>query len=352
MTKGSVMVAVSGGVDSSASAALLQEAGYDCRGVFMATHDDAAGARQDAEAVCRRLDIPFDALDMRAAFEKDIVAYFCDEYRRGRTPNPCVRCNRTIKFGALWRFAQDRGADFLATGHYAKRLCVDGQHGIYQADNLAKDQSYVLSMIDRQVLPHILLPMAELSKDQTRRIAARFGLLTEHKDDSQEICFIPDDDYIGLLGKRMPEIIRKGKVVDTAGVVLGEHDGVFRFTIGQRRGLRIAMGKPMYVVAIDAATNTVTLGEKADLYRRTLLAESVNWLIDPPDEPFEAVVKIRYNHRGAAARVTAEPDGTTVGIVFDEPVSAITPGQAAVMYQHTPHGLRVAGGGWIKGTVD
>ena len=343
-----VMVAVSGGVDSSATAALLKDAGYTCSGVFMITHDDAQPAQQDAEAVCHHLEIPFYTLDLRPDFQRDIISNFCDEYRHGRTPNPCLLCNRLIKFGKLWAFALEKGADFIATGHYAKKLCIAGQHGICQADNIAKDQSYVLSMIHREVLPHILLPMAEFTKDQTRKIAARYALPTEHKEDSQEICFIPNDDYIGMLHQWAPGIDHPGDVLDTDGNVLGRHEGICRFTIGQRRGLRIAMGKPMYVVGIDAERNTVTLGEKADLYSSALLAESVNWLMNIAAEPFEAIVKIRYNHRGAAGRVIPESNGRQIRIEFNEPVSAITPGQAAVMYRPTVSGLQVVGGGWIR----
>lgn len=342
------MVAVSGGVDSSTAAALLLEAGYVCSGVYMITHDDALHAQRDAESVCRHLGISLYILDLRPDFQRDIISYFCEEYRRGRTPNPCVLCNRLIKFGRLWEFAVEKGAQSIATGHYTKIRCIEEKYGIYQADNIAKDQSYVLSMIRREVLPHILLPMAEYTKEQTRTIAARFALPTEHKKDSQEICFIPDDDYIGKLHQWAPEINRAGDVLDTAGNVLGRHEGICRFTIGQRRGVRIAMGKPMYVVGIDAEHNTITLGEKADLCHSALIADFVNWLSDIPSEPFDAIVKIRYNHCGAAGRVFPESNGSQVRIEFNEPVSAITSGQAAVMYRSTEYGLQVVGGGWIK----
>lgn len=341
-----VFVAVSGGVDSSTAAALLLDAGYDCCGMFMITHDRADAARCDAEKVCRHLDIPLHVLDLRKDFDR-IIDYFCDTYQRGQTPNPCVYCNRLIKFGILWEFAEDQGADFIATGHYAQIRQKDGRLALYQAKDRAKDQSYVLSMIRREMLDHILLPMAEYNKPQTRKAAARFGLQTRHKQDSQEICFIPDDDYIAMLGQWRPDIGMPGHVVDTEGNILGRHEGIHRYTIGQRRGLGIALGKPMYVIRIDFQSNTVVLGKKEDLLSHQLHIHQVNWLIDPPAEPFSAKVKIRYNHPGSMAVVKPGPDPDTAEVIFDQPVSAITPGQAAVMYQADGSDWQTVGGGWI-----
>ncbi|MDM7985835.1 MAG: tRNA 2-thiouridine(34) synthase MnmA [Smithella sp.] len=340
-----VFVAVSGGVDSSASAAILCRRGYSCDGVFMITHDASQAALEDAEKVCETLGIKLHILDFRKEFE-EILNYFTEQYRQARTPNPCVLCNRVMKFGRLWDYARQHRADYIATGHYV-RIIRQGQfHGLFAAEDKKKDQSYVLSMIRRDTLKHVLFPMADLTKDQTRKIAADFGLHITQKKDSQEICFIPDNDYIGLLMKRCPQIAQPGNVVDKNGQVLGKHDGVFRYTIGQRRGVRIALGQPAYVIGLDVNTHTVILGSKEDLHSDHLTARQVNWLIDKPDKPFESLVKIRYNHSGARAMVYPGQKNE-VEIRFEQPVSAITPGQAAVMYIRNELGLQVAGGGWI-----
>ena len=343
-----VLVALSGGVDSSTAAALLCRDGYDCAGVFMITNDCAFHARADAETVAGKLGIPLHVLDLREDFEQ-ILDYFCSEYRRGRTPNPCVFCNRLIKFGKLWDFAQSHGASFLATGHYARVLRFDETVGLYEAANPVKDQSYVLAMIEKNVLPNILLPMGDYSKEQTRQMAAEFGLGTEHHEESQEICFIPDDDYVAVLEQRCPELVRKGNIIDSSGRILGEHDGVHRYTIGQRRGLRVAMGKPYYVTKIDAESNTVTLGPKEEVMQKKLRVAGTNWLIEEPSSPFQAKVKIRYNDRGAPATVIPQRNGALVE--FDQPVSAITPGQLAAFYIRQAGQSRVVGGGWIDKVV-
>jgi len=222
--------------------------------------------------------------------------------------------------------------------------------GLYEAANPSKDQSYVLSMIDKAMLPKIILPMGDYSKDQTREMAAKFDLSSAQSKESQEICFIPDDDYVAVLEQRCPELVRKGNIVDSSGKVLGEHEGVHRFTIGQRRGLRVAMGRPYYVTKIDAESNTVTLGPKEEVMQKTLRATGTNWLIDDPVSPFRAKVKIRYNSKGALATVT--PQDNSVAVEFDEPVSAITPGQLAAFYIQEEKNNRLIGGGWIDKVAD
>lgn len=341
-----VFVAVSGGVDSAAAAALLCQQGFSCAGMFMITHDAAESALDDARKVCKSLGIQLHVLDVRREFE-EILNYFTDQYRQARTPNPCVLCNRVMKFGRLWDYAHQHGAEYIATGHYVRIIREGSFCGLFAAQDKKKDQSYVLSMIHREMLNHILFPMADLTKDQTRKIAADFGLHITQKEDSQEICFIPDNDYAGLLIKRCPQIAQPGNVVDKSGKVLGTHDGIFRFTIGQRRGVRIPMSRPVYVINLDAETRTVILGPKEDLLSDRLTAKEVNWLIDKPDKPFDALVKIRYNHAGAEA-VVFPRQNDEVEIHFNRPVSAITPGQAAVMYIRNDLGLQVAGGGWIS----
>ncbi|RKY20489.1 MAG: tRNA 2-thiouridine(34) synthase MnmA, partial [Planctomycetota bacterium] len=317
-----VFVALSGGVDSSTAAALLLERGFDCTGVFMITCDYAQYAQADAEEAAKKLGIKLHLLDLRKDFEQ-VLDYFYAEYKRGRTPNPCVFCNKYIKFRKLLKFAQSSGADFFATGHYAKILEHNNRTGLYAAASGTKDQSYALSMIDRDVLSYIILPMGDYSKEQVREMATKFGLGAEQGKESQEICFIPDDDYVAALEQRFPELVRNGRIIDSSGNVLGEHNGVHRFTIGERRGLRVAMGKPYYVVKIDAESNTITLGQKDELMQKKLTATGVNWLIDKPALPFRADVKIRYNDGGTSATVSPQEDGVIVE--FDEPVSAITP---------------------------
>ena len=339
-----VFVALSGGVDSSTATAILQRDGIDCEGVFMITNDSAHHAQSEAEMVAGELGIKLHVLDLRKDFER-ILDYFYTEYRKGRTPNPCVFCNRLIKFGKLWEFAQNHGARFLATGHYARILNQNNDIGLYEAANPSKDQSYVLAMIQKDMLPNIVLPMGDYSKDQTREMAANFGLRTAQSSESQEICFIPDDDYVAVLEQRCPELIRRGNIVDSSGKVLGEHNGVHRFTIGQRRGLRVAMGKPYYVTKIDAESNTVTLGPKEEVMQNQLRAKNINWLIDEPASLFRAKVKIRYNSKGALATVIPHDDHVIVE--FDEPVSAITPGQLAAFYVRGEKNNRLIGGGWI-----
>ena len=343
-----IVVAMSGGVDSSAAAALLLEQGYECAGAFMITSDRSDKGQKDAEAVAAKLGIELHVLDVRAEFEH-ILDDFCDEYARGRTPNPCVVCNRRIKFGHLWDFARQVDAGFLATGHYARIMMHKGSAGLYQGIDAAKDQSYALSMVDRGVLDHVVLPMGDHTKAQARRIARRLGLGLEDKDESQEICFIPDDDYVGVLERRRPGLGGEGPIVDSSGKILGTHNGVHRYTIGQRRGLRVAMGVPYYVTRLEPARNTVVLGPKDEIMHRRLSATQVNWLVDKPLSPFRATVKIRYNDGGHAATVTPDADAAQVG--FDEPNMAITPGQLAVFYINDAGAQRVAGAGWID-TVD
>ena len=352
MSRGRVFIAVSGGVDSSVAAAMLKQDGYDCTAFYMITHDEGHHAAADAQHVCDDLGIELHILDLRKDFQC-VIDYFCETYGRGQTPNPCVYCNRAVKFGILWDYAKARGADYIATGHYAAISTYQDQPALAAAHDPTRDQSYVLSMIRREVLGHILFPMADITKDTTRRIAGELGLITQHKKDSQEICFIPDNDYIARLRKWRPDIGGKGKVIDMAGSVLGEHDGIHQFTIGQRRGLGIALGTPAYVVRMDIAANTVTLGSKEDLLSGSLTAVDINWLIDPPTEPFTAKVKIRYNHSGTPATVRPCPNQPNRAVIeFDKPVSAVTPGQAAVIYIAGEPGRIVAGGGWIERKTD
>lgn len=382
-SKGTVVIAMSGGVDSSVAAALLRREGYNCIGVFMRLGGDTAetnpqtqvdeeigacstvkaieakeeglskvkphhqgccstGDAVDARYVAGQLGIPFYALNFQHDFG-GIMDYFIREYNRGRTPNPCVRCNEYLKFGKLSRYARAIGADYVATGHYA-RIGYDGAgmaHILRGVDH-KKDQSYVLFGAPRDELSRMLLPIGDYPKSRVREMAHEFGLPVHDKPDSQEICFVPDNNYLRLLKHRTPDALSPGPVVDSDGKVLATHGGHQHFTLGQRRGVGVAFGYPIYVTDIDASTNTVTVGRKEDLLRRHLVAREVNWLDVLPKGPFRCSAKVRYNSSPSTA--TAELTGPDdLMVIFDDPVAAITPGQAVVCYQ----GERLLGGAWI-----
>lgn len=349
-----VVLAMSGGVDSSASAVLLKKQGFDVIGLFMRTgthgHDQPDARRDnkkgccsaidagDARRVADKLDIPFYALDFETEFGQ-IIDYFAAEYARGRTPNPCVVCNNWLKFGQLWAFGQKLGADFIATGHYAQVLNGELHKGV----DRDKDQSYVLHGIKREVLPHLLFPVGGYLKPQIRQFAREAGLLSvAEKPDSVEICFVPSGNHVDTVRARRPEVAAVGAVVERDGTVLGEHDGIDRFTVGQRKGLNIGGGKKRFVLKLLPESNTVVVGDESDLLASGLIATDVNWLIDPPSAPFSCSAKIRYRHAGVPATVTATADGGAE-VQFDVPQPAVTPGQAVAFYD----GTRVLGGGWI-----
>ena len=343
---------MSGGVDSAVAASMLIDAGYEVTGVFMClgiaggadtgsrgccSPADAADARRVAEM----LGIDLFVLDLSDAFAP-LIADFAAEYATGRTPNPCIHCNTQIKFGRLLNRADSLGVDYIATGHYARIVEFQGRPAIARAAADSKDQSYALFGIPRDVLGRILLPVGEIEdKPAVRDIALGLGLVVHDKADSQEICFAPDDNYVSILESLAPEALAPGDIVDACGTVLGRHDGYGRFTIGQRRGLRIAAGVPMYVTKIDPASATITIGPRDEVMSRQLKASCANWHCDPPRQ-FSATVQIRYNHPGASAEVRLTSD-ETFEVEFHEPVSAIAPGQAAVIYD----GDRMLGGGWI-----
>ncbi len=353
-----VVLAMSGGVDSSASAVLLKRQGYDVVGLFMrtGTHGhDQGGTRPDnkkgccsaidagdARRVADRLDIPFYALDFEREFDK-IIDYFADEYLRGRTPNPCVVCNTWLKFGQLWAFARQLGADRIATGHYAQVKLGPGGCELHKGVDPDKDQSYVLHGISRDILPHLLFPVGGFTKPEIRSIAREAGLLgVADKPDSVEICFVPGGDHTEVVRARRPEAATAGVIREKDGTVLGDHDGIDRFTVGQRKGLGVAAGRKRFVLEILPESNTVVVGDPDDLLSTGLVASGVNWLAEPPVGAVRCVAKIRYRHGGVGATVEATADGGAIAH-FDEPQAAVTPGQAVAFYD----GPRVLGGGWI-----
>jgi tRNA-specific 2-thiouridylase len=356
-----VVLAMSGGVDSSASAVLLKKQGYDVVGLFMRTgthgHDQPGIDKRpdnkkgccsaidagDARRVADRLDIPFYALDFEREFDR-IIDYFAEEYARGRTPNPCVVCNTWLKFGQLGDFAKQLGADFIATGHYARVLSGPNGPELHKGIDREKDQSYVLHGIQREILSRLIFPVGSFTKPDIRALAREAGLTSvAEKPDSVEICFVPSGNHTDVVRARRPEVAHAGVIVEKDGTVLGEHDGIDRFTVGQRKGLGVAAGRKRFVLEIVPETNTVVVGDPEDLLASGLVASRINWLADTPSETFACTAKIRYRHAGVAAIVRTAADGGAE-LQFEEPQPAVTPGQAVAFYD----GTRVLGGGWIE----
>ncbi len=350
MAKGRVAVAMSGGVDSAAAALLLQQAGYEvwgvtlrlqsCAGAVEAAEAEIDAARRAAEA----LGIPHRVLDLRERFRSAVMDRFVSEYLAGRTPNPCVDCNREIKFGALLDWALEQGADYLSTGHYA-RVDQAGENGrwrLLRGTDRRKDQSYVLYQLTQRQLSHLLLPLGSYDKPAIRSLVENRGLSNARKADSQDICFIPDGDYAAFLARSGAELV-PGDFVDQTGRVLGRHKGLPCYTPGQRKGLGVSAGEPVYVLRKEAASNRIILGPDSALYTTELTAERVNWLsVPPPEGPMAVTAKTRYTQREAAATAELLPDGR-LRVIFQEPQRAVTAGQAVVLYV----GDAVAGGGTI-----
>jgi len=344
-----IAVAMSGGVDSSTTAALLVEEGHEVVGLFMRLVGEAPQGSlvpsdpADAQRVADQLGIPLEVLDFESELEA-LVAYFCSEYDAGRTPNPCVLCNKWVKFGRLLAHARVLGADRLATGHYARISQARGRWLLRRGRDRAKEQSYMLFGLDQRQLACVLFPLGGHYKEDVRRMARQRGLPVHDSKESQDICFLPGRDYVPLLRERLGERIRPGPILDTGGHVLGEHPGCQCFTIGQRRGLRVALGTPRYVVRIDRKANAVVIGTREELRRDTVLVSQINWIaFDRPPERIEATVQIRYNHEPVPALIEPLADGGA-RVAFRRPESGVTPGQAAVFYD----GELVLGGGWIE----
>ena len=348
---------MSGGVDSSAAAALLLQQGYEVIGITLKlwpqdclarAEDKCCGpqAVADARGVCHRLGIPFYLVDEAEEFRQQVIEYFAAEYRAGRTPNPCVLCNEKLKFGTLVTRARKLGADFVATGHYARveRDAATGRFLLKRGRDARKDQSYFLFSLRQDQLARSLFPLGELTKTDTREVARERQLKTAEKEESMEICFVPDNDYGRFLQQAKLVAPHRGDIVDTAGRVLGRHDGIEFYTIGQRKGLGIAAPKPLYVLELDPARNRVVVGDDdTALQRDTFTVQRCNWIpFAAPAGEIEVTAKIRYNHAGTPATVTPQADGAA-RVRLRTPQRAITPGQACVFYQDD----LVLGGGWI-----
>ena len=348
---------MSGGVDSSVAAVLLKEKGYKVIGMTMKLYpapgrtssDDEIQSMNrnidDARAMAEKLHIPHHVLNMGERFNKEVINYFIDEYARGRTPNPCVRCNKFLKFGFLLDNARELGVDYMATGHYARieRDSSSGIYSLYTASNRSKDQSYFLYTLHQEQLRQLLMPLGTFRKDDVREIARRRDLDVHEKPESQEICFIETKDYRRFFELHKPELLIPGPIRDGHDKVRGTHTGIVNYTIGQRRGLGISSHSPLYVTRMDCDSNTIYVGSRNDVYHYELVAENVHWISgEAPDEPLHLHVKIRSIHTPAGGKLYPEAMGT-VRVRFDKPQWAVTPGQSAVFYVED----RVLGGGTI-----
>jgi tRNA-specific 2-thiouridylase len=367
-----IAVAMSGGVDSSAAAALLKEQGHELvgftmqlwnqrRGISVDENGDPLPSRccslddvYDARRVAEELGFPFYVLNLEREFERDVVQPFISSYLSGETPIPCVSCNSRLKFASLDQLSESLGCDKVATGHYA-RVEYDeaaNRYRLFRARNLDKDQSYFLWELTQQQLSRAWFPLGEMAKAEVRQVARDHSLAVAEKSESQEICFVPDGNYSGFIDRYLEaendegRLPGSGEIVDAAGAIVGQHSGIHRYTIGQRRGIGISAAQPLYVIGIDAARNRVVVGNQDELLRQEFAAAGVNWTaFEPPTEAVRADVRVRYRHTPAPATITPLAN-RRVRVVFDEPQRAITPGQTTVFYR----GDEVVGGGWITGT--
>lgn len=351
-----VVIGMSGGVDSSVAAYLLKREGYDVVGVTMQIwqkdedYDESLeggccglSAVEDARRVADTIGIPYYVMNFRNDFEERVIKYFIDEYLKGRTPNPCIACNRYVKWESLLQRSIEIGADYIATGHYARvEKLTNGRFSIKNSVTAAKDQTYALYNLTQEQLKHTIMPVGDYTKDEIRKIASEIGINVANKPDSMEICFVPDDDYVGFIKRNCGREIREGNFVDINGNIIGKHKGITSYTVGQRKGLNLSMGHPVFVTEIRPETNEVVIGENNDIMKKYVLANNVNFMAE--EEPVEGktyIAKIRYNHKGSPCKVRM--DGENLICEFDEPVRAATPGQALVIYS----GEYVAMGGTI-----
>jgi tRNA-specific 2-thiouridylase len=344
MTQKRVVVAMSGGVDSSVAAALLKKAGYEVSGIYMQLWPDYASSSLSAlEHACQLLDVPLYRLDLEKEFQRLVVDYFCWEYSQGRTPNPCVACNQKVKFGLLLEKAQEMGAEYLATGHYA-RIEQSPSYRLRKAVDITKDQSYFLYTLGQEQLQHLLLPLAELSKEEVKRIAAELGLATSSRHGSQDVCFIPDNDYRSFVAEHVA--LKAGDIVDINGRVLGKHDGLARYTVGQRQGLRLASNEPLYVLELDTANSRLVVGTRDQALHNALIASQLSWVSgEAPEAPVDIMAKVRYKAPEVAAELRLK--NGLAEVRFSGPQWAIAPGQSVVFYQ----GDVILGGGVIDAVL-
>lgn len=345
MTKKKVLVAMSGGIDSSVCAHLVQKMGYEAAGITMQLWGTDTTNSCDAKKISDRLSMTHDTVVLHEQFQKNVVDAFVSEYIDGLTPNPCVECNRCLKFGTLFEIAMERGFDFLATGHYAKiEQNEKGEWQLKKASDATKDQSYFLWSIKKEILPHLLFPLGSYTKAEIRTIAEENEFENAHRSDSQDICFIPDGDYASFIHSQTEKTFPKGNFISPDGQILGEHQGLIHYTVGQRKGLGIALGHPAFVASKNSTDNTVTLTTDSDLYSKELTASRLNFLCrEDFGDSLRVMAKIRYRHTPAPATLT-RMDHDRIKLVFDEAQRAIAPGQSVVFYDEDV----VLGGGIIE----
>ncbi len=350
------LIAMSGGVDSSVAAALMVNKGYDCMGCTMRLYENdmigedlfgtccSLNDTQDARAVCEKIGIDYNIYHYEVEFQNKVIEPFVCSYEKGETPNPCIRCNKYLKFDSLYAKGRELGYDYIVTGHYARIEERDGHFYLLKAKDLNKDQSYVLYDLTEEQLAHTFFPLGDYTKPEVREIAEKNDFPTSHKSESQDICFVPDGDYAGMIKRYRGKEYPKGKFVDTDGNVLGTHDGIINYTIGQRRGLGIPAEKRLYVTKLDVENNQVILGDNEDLFKREVHIREFHWITgEAPKGEFRCSAKIRYKHKEQPASVVINDD-MTAELVFDEPQRAATPGQSVVLYD----GDVVLGGGIIN----
>lgn len=357
MDREKVVVGMSGGVDSSVAAYLLKEQGYDVIGVTMQIWQDeevdvqeenagccGLSAVDDARRVADALDIPYYVMNFKGEFRDNVIDYFVEEYQKGNTPNPCIACNRYVKWESMLRRSLAIGAKYIATGHYARVVKLpNGRYTLKKAVGIRKDQTYALYNLTQYQLEHTLMPVGDYSKEEVRKIAEKINVRIANKPDSQEICFVPDNDYASFIEEYTNKKIPQGNFVDINGKVLGKHKGIINYTVGQRKGLGLSLGKPAFVVEIRPDTNEVVIGDNSDVFDDTLYADNLNFTaIEKLDDKMQVEAKIRYSHRPAPCTIEMV-DENTLKCVFEEPQRAITPGQAVVFYD----GDMLIGGGNI-----